>query len=114
MERNVKYHGKQEPRGEVASNGGQREGSPATLSNAPALSDETLLVTCCSMSPKQQLLTLHIPQRTAQALGSASSAVHLSPLTQQGTLDGPASLRDRLGSTLLHQGPWAKAATDTD
>lgn len=81
MERNVKYHGKQEARGEVASSGGQREGSPATLSNAPALNDETLLVTCCSMSPKQQLLTLHIPQRTAQALGSVSSAAHLSPPT---------------------------------
>lgn len=107
MERNVKYHGKQEPRGEVASSGGQREGSPATPSNAPALSDETLLVTCCSMSPKQQLLTLHIPQRTAQALGTASSAAHLSPPTHQGTLDGPASLPERLGSTLLHQEPWA-------
>lgn len=107
MERNVKYHGKQEPRGEVASSGGQREGSPATPSNAPALSDETLLVTCCSVSPKQQLLTLHIPQRTAQALGTASSAAHLSPPTHQGTLDGPASLPERLGSTPLHQEPWA-------
>lgn len=107
MERNVKYHGKQEPRGEVASSGGQREGSPATPSNAPALSDETLLVTCCSMSPKQQLLTLHIPQWTAQALGTASSAAHLSPPTHQGTLDGAASLPERLGSTPLHQEPWA-------
>lgn len=94
--------------------GGQREGSPATLSNAAALSDETLLVTCCSMSPKQQLFTLHIPQRTAQALGSAFSAAHLSPHTHQSTLDGPESLRDRPGSTLLHQGPRARAAADVD
>lgn len=76
MERNVKYHGKQEPRGEVASSGGQSEGSPATLSNAPALSDETLLVTCCSMSPKQQLLIRHIPQRTAQARSAQHFLLH--------------------------------------
>lgn len=41
-------------------------GSPATLSNALAAHDETPSVTCCSVWPKQHLLTLYIPRQMAQ------------------------------------------------
>lgn len=113
MERNVKYRGKQEPRGEVASGGGQCAGSPATLSNAPAPRDKNpsghlLLRVAKATSP----YPAHSSEDGTDTFtrGTGPCSARLFPPAPQSTLDGPASLRDGPGSILLHQGRCAKLA----
>jgi len=92
---------------EVASGGGQRVGSPATPSNAPAPRDETpsghlsLRVTqAASPYPAHS----SADGTDAFTLGTGSRAAGPPAPARQSSPGGPASLRDGLGSVLLQGG----------